>query len=198
MINLMPPSTKEEIAYARRNVKLLKWAGAIFASTVGAIAIMLLGQLYLSQSVRSHQAQIEEGQERLKIQRIDETQARVGEISGNLKLVVDILKREILFSKVLRQVGAAIPSGAILTELTIEKVQGGIDLTFEARDFQTGSQILVNLQDPNNNVFEKADIEDITCKPTALENEVYPCQVNIRALFGDNSPYLFINEGKRP
>lgn len=198
MINLLPPATKRDITYARRNARLLKWMFAIFVSMVGAITIILLGQLYLAQSVKSYQAQIEEGQERLKIQRIDETQTRVSEISANLKLVVDVLKRELLFSKVLRQVGAAVPSGTVLTELTLEKVQGGIDLTFEAKDFQTGSQILVNLQDPNNKVFEKADIEDITCAPNVLEGRVYPCQVNIRALFGDNSPYLFINEGKKP
>lgn len=197
MINLLPPATKEDILYARRNVKLLRWVAAIGISLAGAVIIMLFGQLYLAQSVKSYQAQIEEGQQRLKIQKIDETQTRVSEISANLKLVVDVLKRELLFSKVLRQVGAAIPSGAVLTELTIEKVQGGIDLTFESKDFQTGSQILVNLQDPENKVFEKADIEDITCDAEVLEGRVYPCQVNIRALFGDNSPYLFINEGKK-
>lgn len=197
MINLLPPATKHEVNYARRNATLLKWVAAIWVSLIGAVAIILFGQIYLAQTVKSHQSQIQEGQERLKIQKIDETQARVSEISGNLKLVVDVLKREILFSKVIRQVGAAIPSGAVLTELTIEKVQGGIDLTFEAKDFQTGSQILVNLQDPNNMVFEKADIEDITCRTELLEGQVYPCQVNIRALFGDNSPYLFINEGKK-
>lgn len=197
MINLLPPDTKQDVMYARRNAKLLNWVFAILVSLIGAVAIMLLGQLYLAQSVKAYQAQIEEGQERLKIQRIDETQTRVSEISANLKLVVDVLKRELLFSKVLRQVGAAVPSGAVLTELTLEKVQGGIDLTFEAKDFQTGSQILVNLQDPENKVFEKADIEDITCDAVVLEGRVYPCQVNIRALFGDNSPYLFINEGKK-
>lgn len=198
MINLLPPATKHDVTYARRNSMLLKWVFAIIISLVGAVAIMLLGQLYLAQSVKSYQAQIEEGQERLKIQRIDETQTRVSEISANLKLAVDVLKRELLFSKVLRQVGAAVPSGTVLTELTLEKVQGGIDLTFEAKDFQTGSQILVNLQDPNNKVFEKADIENITCAANVLEGRVYPCQVTIRALFGDNSPYLFINEGKKP
>lgn len=196
MINLLPPSTKSDILYARRNSKLAKWVMAIILSMVGSLAIMTFGQLYLTQSAKSYTRQIEEGQERLRIQKLDETQARVSEISANLKLVVQVLSREILFSKVLGRVGAAIPTGAILTELTINKVEGGIDLTFEAKDYQTGSQILVNLQDEENQIFEKADIEEIRCDAEVPDGQTYACQVSIRALFGDNSPYLFINEGK--
>ncbi|MBA3758480.1 hypothetical protein H0X10_02520 [Candidatus Saccharibacteria bacterium] len=196
MINLLPPNVKEDVLYARRNKKLLGWVLAILVSVIGILAIVGFGQIYLTQSVKSYSNQIEEGQERLRIQKLDETQKRVGEISGNLKLVVQVLSREILFSKVLRQVGAAIPSGAILTELNIVKVEGGIDLTFEAKDFQTGSQILLNLQDPSNKIFESADIEEIKCAAEIPAGQTYPCQVSIRALFGDNSPYLFINDGK--
>jgi len=198
MINLLPPKVKEDISYARRNKKLFSWALAMVASIVGILIIVGFGQLYLTQSVKTYERQISEGQERLRIQKIDETQKRVSEISGNIKLVVQVLSREILFSKVLRQVGAAIPSGAILTELTILKVEGGIDLTFEAKDYQTGSQILLNLQDPANKIFEKADIEEIRCSAEVPDGQTYPCQVSIRALFGDNSPYLFINEGRQP
>jgi hypothetical protein len=82
-----------------------------------------------------------------------------------------------------------------LTNLSIDKVEGGIDLTFEAKDYQTGSQIALNLQDPENKIFEKADIEQISCDAEIQENRTYLCQVTIRALFGDNSPYFFINEG---
>ena len=198
MINLLPPNVKEDILYARRNKKLLGWVLAILVSIIGILAIIGFGQIYLTQSVKSYASQIEEGQERLRIQKLDETQKRVGEISGNLKLVVQVLSREILFSKVLRQVGAAIPSGAILTELNIVKVEGGIDLTFEAKDYQTGSQILLNLQDSTNKIFDSADIEEIKCAAETPNGQTYPCQVSIRALFGDNSPYLFINDGKTP
>lgn len=198
MINLLPPATKEDILYARRNTKLVRWLIAIIIAALGAVVIIGFGQLYLTRSAKVYTKQIAEGQERLKSQKLDETQTRVSEISSNLKLVVQVLSREILFSKVLRQVGAAIPAGAVLTELSIEKVEGGIDLTFEARDYQTGSQVLLNLQDPANKIFEKADIEQITCKSEVEEGHTYPCTVSIRALFGDNSPYLLINSGETP
>lgn len=197
MINLMSPQSKEDVLYARRNAKLLKWILAVVISALGAFTILAFGQLYLTQSTRTYSQRIQEGQNQLRIQKLEETQNRVNEISSSIKLVIQVLSREILFSKVLRQVGAAIPSGAILTQLTINKVEGGIDLTFEAKDYQTGSQILVNLQDPTNKVFEQADIEQIECDPEIQSGRTYLCEVSIRALFGDNSPYLFINEGKK-
>lgn len=197
MINLMPPGSKEDVLYARRNAKLVKWIVAVVIAAFGAFAIIAFGQLYLSQSANTYSKQIEEGQERLRIQKLEETQNRVNEISSSVKLVVQVLSREILFSKVLRQVGAAIPSGAVLTELTINKVEGGIDLTFESKDYQTGSQIVLNLQDPENKVFDKADIEEISCDTEVQEGRTYLCQVSVRALFGDNSPYLYINDGKK-
>jgi hypothetical protein len=198
MINLMPPQSKEDTLYARRNVKLVKWIIAIIIAAIGSIAIIAFGQLYLIQSTKTYSRQIEEGQEKLRIQKLEETQNRVNEISSSMKLVLQVLSREILFSKVLRQVGAAVPTGAVLTQLTINKVEGGIDLTFEAKDYQTASQILINLQDPENKVFESADIEDISCDTELQSNRTYLCQVSIRALFGDNSPFLFINDGKTP
>lgn len=201
MINLMPPTSKEDIRYARHNAKLTKWILAVIVAAVGAFFIVGFGQLYLDQSVKTYTKQIEENQERLRIQKLEETQNRVNEISSSMKLVVQVLSRNILFSKVLREVGAAIPSGAVLTELTINKVEGGIDLTFEAKDYQTGSQILLNLQnidnqlEENRRVFEKADIEGISCDAELQDNRTYLCQVSIRALFGNNSPFLFINNG---
>jgi hypothetical protein len=198
MINLMPPQSKEDTLYARRNVKLVKWIIAIIIAAIGSFAIIAFGQLYLIQSTKTYSRQIEEGQEKLRMQKLEETQNRVNEISSSMKLVLQVLSREILFSKVLRQVGAAVPTGAVLTQLTINKVEGGIDLTFEAKDYQTASQILINLQDPENKVFESADIEDISCDTELQSNRTYLCQVSIRALFGDNSPFLFINDGKTP
>ncbi len=198
MINLLPPQSKEDVLYARRNATLIKWIIAMIVAAIGSLVIIGFGHIYLSQSAKTYQKQISNGQEQLKIQKLEETQTRVNEISGNLKLVVQVLSRNILFSKVLRQVGAAIPSGAVLTDLTINKVQGGIDLTFEAKDYQTGSQIVLNLQDPENKVFEKADIEEISCDSELQSNRTYLCQVSVRALFGDNSPFLFINDGRTP
>lgn len=198
MINLLPPDVKENIAYARRNTLLSKWATALGVATLCVIAVVGAGHLYLNQSIKTYASQAEAGKQDLKAQKLEETQAQVQELTDSLKLVVQVLQREILFSKLLTQTGAALPSGSVLTSLNINKVQGGLDLQAAATDYQTATQVQVNLQDPKNNIFEKADILNIQCLSAAsvagdpLKSK-YPCTIQLRALFAKNNSFSFIN-----
>jgi hypothetical protein len=203
MINLLPPESRQSILYARRNRHLLHWASVLLLAIVAILVVVILGQLYISRSVASYTKQVEQSRQQLKIQKLEETQARVEDISSSVKLAVQVLSREVLFSKLIRQVGAAMPENTVLTNLQITKVQGGVDLNASSVDYNTATQIQVNLQDPANKIFEKADIVNITCHtPTASTNTTtttnlrakYPCEVTIRALFSKNNPFLFIND----
>lgn len=203
MINLLPPDFKENISFARRNTMLRKWVIALIISITAIASTVAVGQLYLHQSTKTLSAQVQQSTEQLKIQKLEETQTRVEGISSSLKLVVQVLGREVLFSKLLQQIGAAMPPGAVLTNLSINKLQGGLDLQVAASDYQTGTQVQVNLQDPGNKIFEKADIVSIQC--ASGENassdpfkSQYPCTVQIRALFAKNNPFLFINNRATP
>lgn len=203
MINLLPPDVKENIVYARRNAHLRKWVAALFAGILCVVAIVGVGHIYLQQSVKSYSKIVAEGNKNLQVQKLEDTQKRVQDLSDSLKLVVQVLQREILFSKLLAQVGAALPNGSVLTDLDINKVQGGLDLQAAARDYHTATQVQLNLQDPQNKIFEKADIVNIQCaaaKPTGgdpLLNQ-YPCTVKLRALFSKNNTFSFIDKTTTP
>lgn len=198
MINLLPPETKQDILYARRNTKLRKWTFALLCSIVAIGVTVFTGQLYLQSSIHSYAAQVQQGNEELKAQKLDETEAQVQDITDSLHLVVQVLQREVLFSKLLSQIGAALPSGAVLTDLSINKVQGGLDLRAAAKDYQTATQVQLNLQDPQNKIFDKADIVSIQCSSVKVAGDVthnlYPCDIQLRALFGkNNSSFSFIS-----
>lgn len=200
MINLLPPDAKKNILYARRNMVLARWLVAIFAGLIGIIVTVAAGQYYLNLSAKSYAAEAEKTQQMLKAQKLDETNKRVTEISSSMKLMVQVLSRQVLFSDLIRQIGAVIPPGASLTNLTINKLEGGIDLQFKATDYQTSTQIQVNLEDPHNRIFEKADIININCQSSDGNSDVaeqidtkYPCTVNVRALFAKDNPFLFIS-----
>jgi hypothetical protein len=192
MINLLPPETREHFLYARRNTGLVRWMLAFTLGIVGIGLVVGFGQLYIGNSIKTYTQQAEVTRAQLKEQKLDETQARVTEISSSLKLAVQVLSRQILFSKLIQQIGAAIPSGASLTDLRIAKLEGGIDLEFAATDYQTGTQVQVNLKDPANKIFDKADLVNINCSANAASDPVHPCQVIIRASFAKNNPFLFI------
>jgi Tfp pilus assembly protein PilN len=197
MINLLPPKTKQDIIYARRNTRLRQWGIALCIGIVSIVAITLAGHFYLQQSISSLSAQAEQGKANFKNQNLEETQTKVQQLTDSLKLVTQVLQREILFSKLLSQTGAALPNGSVLTDLSINKLQGGLDLRVSATDYQTATQVQLNLQDPNNKIFEKADIVNIQCvtpKPgnNALQNQ-YPCNVQLRTLFAKNNSFSFIS-----
>lgn len=199
MINLLPPEVKQSIVYARRNTRLRHWTVALLIGIIGIVGIVAAGYAYLQQSVRSYAAQVQRGNENLQQQQLDETQKKVQDLTTNLKLVTQVLQREILFSKLLAQVGAALPSGSVLTNLSINKVQGGLDLQAAAVDYQTATQVQLNLQDPRNKIFEKADIITIQCatKLTTADplKTQYPCTIQLRALFAKNNSFTFITTG---
>jgi hypothetical protein len=192
MINLMPPDLKSGYMYARRNVSLRKWAVLFLVAIVGLGALATYGLLSIKQSTVHNDNQITKTEATFKEERSVETQKQVQDISNNFKLAVKVLSQEVLFSQLIKQVGATIPNNANLTGLTINQTQGGIDISANATDYKTATQVQVNLADPKNKIFSKADIVSITCGNEA-GSASYPCTVNIRALFAGNNPFLFIN-----
>jgi Tfp pilus assembly protein PilN len=128
----------------------------------------------------------------LSKQKYGETKKQVGDISGSFKLVVQVLSQEVLFSQLLKQIGATIPNNAYLTGLNISQTKGAIDISASATDYKTATQVQVNLADPKNRIFSRADINNITCGVNAQDPR-YPCTISIRALFSPNNPFLFIN-----
>lgn len=195
MINLLPTGVRENVAYARRNTKLFKWVSALACFIAGVGLIVALGMFYMDSSIRNLSTQLEQTKAELEAKNLEDTQTRVDEISGSLKLAVQVLSREILFSELIKQIGAVIPAKASLTDLQIAKVEGAIDLKAVASDYNTATQVQVNLQDPNNKIFDTADIINITCNSSGATDPRYPCTTNIRARFASKNPFLFINRG---
>jgi hypothetical protein len=196
MINLLPPQTREQITYARRNKQLIRWCTFVLLAIVGLFLLTTSGYVYINQSSDAQSKQVDSTREQLRIQKLEETQTKVSEISGNLKLAVQVLQRQIIFSGLIQQIASAIPSGAALTDLRISKLQGGIDLEFDANDYQTATQVQVNLQDQANKIFDKADIVSINCSGGSADSG-YPCNVTIRALFAKNNPYVLVAGGSQ-
>ncbi|MCW1908828.1 MAG: hypothetical protein KIH63_005835 [Candidatus Saccharibacteria bacterium] len=192
MINLLPTDVKNNIAYARHNRKLLRWCLGLIVGMAGTGLIVAFGLFYINQATNAYSEQISKTKLDLENQQLSQTEKRVEEISSSLKLMVQVLSREILFSKLLQQVGTAMPANSSLTGISISKLSGGIDLTAMAADYDTATQIQVNLKDPANKIFENADLVNITCSANSSDPR-YPCTVTIRALFAKNNPFLFIS-----
>lgn len=194
MINLLPPQTKQELIFARRNDSLKNWVIACLVALLGVIIIVLAGHLFIRQSTQTWQKQVDETRQQLGAQKLEDTQKKITDISDSIKLTLQVLSREILFSKLISQIGNTIPDGSSLQGLTINTSQSGVDLTAVATDYQTATQVHINLSDPDNKIFEKADILNITCSPPDPDNR-YPCTISIRALFANKNEFQYVTTG---
>lgn len=192
MINLLPPDVIQNYRFARRNRVVRRWIWGGVVVLIGVALLLGGGYLYLKQSVDNTTKQIADSNKQLQAQDLNGVQKQVTTISNNLKLAAKVLSQEVLFSKLLKQLGTVTPSNAVLTNLAIINTQGGVDITAQTANYNAATQLQVNLADPQNQIFSKADIVSIDCNGTTPG---YPCTVNIRALFGSNSQFLFINEG---
>jgi Tfp pilus assembly protein PilN len=197
MINLLPPELKESYHYAHRNVRLLRWVLALGLSLIGLVAVSTAGVVYMHQAEQTYLQQIASAQASLQQQKMAATQAQVKDITSSLKLAVQVLSKEVLFSKLLQQLAAVTPSNAVLTDLNVSQTQGAIDVTALTTDYNAATQLQVNLADPGNKIFSHADIVSINCSSSSASSSStaarYPCTVVIRALFVANNPFLFVN-----
>jgi len=194
MINLIPTEYRKDILYARQNATLRGWILVLSISLVGVIIIVACGFLFLQNEVRNQSKTLASSQANLKSQDIEGTTKKLDEISTNTKLILQVLDREILFSKLLRQLGSILPANTALQQIEIADLKGGLELQAGASSIESATQLQLNLQDPNNKIFQKADIENINCtKPK--EDSQYPCTVQLRALFNDSNPYKYITGG---
>lgn len=195
MINLLPPDQKTDIIFARRNAVLKNWIVASCIGVVGIIVVIAAGQFFISRSTTTWQKQVSSMRAQLDAQNQAEVQKQVTNISDSVKLTLQVLERQVLFSKLLVQVGAAMPSGTTLNSLSISSTQGGLDLAASAKDYQTATQVQLNLSDPQNKLFEKADIIGVNCDNTTKTPTggllPYPCKITIRALFAKNNAFQY-------
>jgi Tfp pilus assembly protein PilN len=196
MINLLPPELKEQYEYGRRNTSLRRWATALAFGCVGVLVVTFAGLFLMQQSIVHYRGQVASSKNQLSEQQLDETRAHAKEITGSIKLATDVLSREILFSKLLTQIATVIPSSTSLTDLNISQTTGAIELKAISADYTSATQLQVNLQDPENQIFSKADIQGINCNASASDPR-YPCQATIKALFSENNPFLFINKNAK-
>lgn len=192
MINLLPTQTKQEIFFARRNSALKNWAVATVVGLFGIVIVIASGYLFISRSTSGWQQQVNDTKQQLEKQQLQATQNKITEMSDSIKLASQVLSKQVLFSKLLTQITTVLPAGTSLQSLSIKSVEGGIDLSAVAKDYQSATQVQINLADPKNKVFEKADIISITCQDP--DKSDYPCLVTIRALFAKDNAFQYSSQ----
>lgn len=191
MINLLPSEKKQGYLFARRNTIALRFIVGLSIGLVGIAVVVAGGLWFIGQQTDDYSEAIASSKATLAKQNEASTISRVQGISDSLTLVVKVLNQEVLFSELLRQVGAAMPSGTVLRNLSLSSnLTGALDLEAQATDFKTASQVQLNLKDPKNRIFTSADIVSIKCGGT---DPTYPCTVILRAQFSADNAFMLLS-----
>lgn len=192
MINLLPTSYAESIRYGRQNAVLRKWLIGAAAAILGLGLILLGGLVYINQQSKSFQKDIDVTNQQLQVQNLAGVQKDAKEITGDITTINKILSQEVRFSDIIQAIGNVMPPGAVLGNLSLSnKVAGGVDLSANAKDYASATNVAVNLNDPSNQLFTKVDIVSINCSSAALTD--YPCTVSLRALFSKTAQQKFLS-----
>lgn len=194
MINLLPPELKQSYGYAHRNSSLLKVLVFFGVGLAGLVLISAAGFMYLNQTANTYAAEADNRQQALQEQNEEEIVGRIQDTSNSLKLAVQVLSKEVLFSELLKQMAVITPSNVTLSGISILQLEGGVDITAKTTDYAAATQLQLNLADSTNKIFVQADLVSVTCtSPSDGTGVKYPCTAVIRALFADDNPFLFIN-----
>ncbi|HEX5394896.1 MAG TPA: hypothetical protein VFW52_00885 [Candidatus Saccharimonadales bacterium] len=191
MINLLPNDYKLNLQFGRQNIKLARWLLVSLVMIFILVLILGAGWLYISKQISDLNSSIAATQSQLQSQNLEKVRKQADEISQNIRVINDVLHREIRFSSLIDEVGKVMPPGTKLSSLTLsDKVDGAIDLNADAKNSTAAAQMAVNISDPKNKLFSKADIINVNC--TSQEKD-YPCSVRLRALFDAKTSQRFIN-----
>lgn len=155
MINLLPKDYGASLRFSHRSAVLRRWIAALLLATGGLVALMSVGWVYINQQNKNLSHNLAATNQSLSSQDLAGTQKKAKDITTNIKIINQVLSREIRFSGLITQIGASLPPGTVLSGLTLAKVDGAIDLSAAARDHNSAAQIAVNLSDPKNKIFDK-------------------------------------------
>jgi Tfp pilus assembly protein PilN len=194
MINLLPTTYANSIRYGRQNSLLRVWLLGMAAAIVGLLIIFVGGWLYIHQQAKTLQKNIDTTNQQLKAQNLAQVQKDAKEITGDIKVINQVLGTEIRFSDLIQAIGSDMPSGTVLGSLSLSKINGTIDLSASAKDYNSAAQIAVNLKDSKNNLFSKVDIVSVTCNSTVTQT--YRCGATLKALFSATARTKFLSVPK--
>ena len=156
----------------------------------------IFGQFYIKQNVQNQQNVAKTTQDRLASQNFETTKKDLTALSNNVKTIVQILSKQLLFSKMLTTIGGILPAGTALSDMTLATSDSAIDLSIAATDRATATQAFVNINDPKNNFFSKADLLSIVCESSSTKK--YPCTAQVRVVLKNDSSFYFLNSVTTP
>lgn len=191
MINLLPPETKKDRYYGRKNVVLLKWISLSLVLFIMLIASIGIGLGIMNRAISNANINKQVLATSISDDKLNETEQSYNEFLNNVKTVTQILSKQVLYSSLLQQIGKVTPPGANLNSVSISSTDNALNLNFTINSPDIAPILQLNLQDQKNKLFERADIIQVNCQQK--EKTDNPCTAQLRAEYKKDAMFIFIN-----
>jgi len=194
VINLLPTDYAQSIRFGRQNAMLRSWLIGAVVAIAGLVVIFVGGWLYINQQAKTLQKNIDTTNQQLEAQNLAQVQKDAKEITGDIKVITQVLGTEVRFSDLIQAIGNDMPPGTVLSSLSLSKVSGAVDLSTGVVNYSSAAQIAVNLSQSKNDLFSKVDIISVNC--TNSTTKTYPCTATFKALFSKTAQNKFLSVPK--
>ena len=191
MINFLPPEIKSDIKYRRKNKKLINWLLVLITFIFIIIITIGFGIFIINQKASNLDRLVTVSEQRITDQDLESYQKKAEGFSNNLETAIKLLKDQLLFSKIIRTIGATLPPNTKLEKLEYTTANEILTLNIKSPDQNTISVAYKNIQESGskeNSLFSKADLVKVTC--STEKNE---CIGTIVVLLNKNSNYYLLN-----
>jgi cell division protein FtsB len=161
MINLMPDTAKKEIRSARANVLLTRYIIVVILA-FAFLSLLLAGSFVVLTQTKTSAEQLISGNDE-KAAVYSETKAQVDALSSSLSETKRILDEEILYSRVLMNIGQQMPEGTILSGITLSSDSfKGTPVTLKAYAKTTEAAVLLREKFQSTSIFSNVNFESVS------------------------------------
>lgn len=183
MINLLPPTIKEERAYGRKNISLIGYSGALLATALTTAVIMLLSLQFIGSEEPDLRKSLEA--DTARVTALEAEIKSIENIAIRLETAKKVADRSVKLSELIPQIGAVLPDGTVLNALSLS---GGIteplQLDVDLKDANLAAVLIRNLVE--SDLFEAADISSLSPRGTGTDEsagETYQFTASLTANF---------------
>lgn len=178
MINLLPPDAKHQIRAARANNLLIRYNLLLVGSLLFLLGAIGVVYVYLSNVKTSAQATINENQ--AKVASFTSTKNQADLFRQNLSIAKQILDREVNYTKVMLEIANILPSGTVLTGLTLDASTFGTETTLTAQAGSYEQALALKDAFSKSSLFTNVHFQSITATEGT---SAYPLSVNLTVTF---------------
>lgn len=174
MINLLPPAYKKELRAARVNVTLRRYI--IFqVIAVAVLAVIVTATFFLISMIKTNaEAEIASNEARaISYQKVE---ADAKQFQNNLVTAKAILDNEVRYTAVLLAISKNIPSGVVMSDLTLDAKTFGqpTSLSAQAKSYEDVLRLKKNFEE--STIFTDVHLETVTRE----EDDAAPYPVTVQ------------------